>query len=202
MKLLANSLAISAIAVLLLADTAPALAQTSAAEILEQARGRSRDMEELKAVLNGPDQNMRLAVFDVMVTNGDNAMREIAIEMGLASADPLMQAMAFKEVIMGLDRIVMSLEIDTTQPETVQAKAQVVLNSTGSSYSFQITDRDRKAGTFKMRTNSGQVSGTMLSFKNGHDEGTLSLVDETTMKGEIRIYKGGYGGFIATAKIR
>ena len=41
--------AVGAAAVLLLSP-APVYAQTSAAEMLEQARARSRDMEELKAV--------------------------------------------------------------------------------------------------------------------------------------------------------
>ena len=177
-------------------------AQTSAAEMLEQARARARDMEELKKVLNGLDQNMRLASFDVMVNSGDNAMREIAIDTGLASADALLQAMAFKEVVLSMDHIVMSLEIDVSQPETIQTKAQALLNSTGNMYTLQITDRDRKTGTIKMGVHKGQVSGTKLSFKFGYDVGELTLIDETTMKGNVRLYKGGYGGFVATAKIR
>lgn len=103
----------------LFSGTELAFAQSSAAEMLEQARARAREMEELKAVLNGPDQNMRPASFDIMVNSGDEAMRQIAIDTGLASADPLTQAMAFKETILGLNRIVFSLEIDTSQPETV-----------------------------------------------------------------------------------
>ena len=177
-------------------------AQTSAAEMLEQARARARDMEELKKVLNGLDQNMRLASFDVMVNSGDNAMREIAIDTGLASADALLQAMAFKEVVLSMDHIVMSLEIDVSQPETIQTKAQALLNSTGNMYTLQITDRDRKTGTINMGVHKGQVSGTKLSFKFGYDVGELTLIDETTMKGNVRLYKGGYGGFVATAKIR
>jgi len=81
-------------AVLLLLNPVSVYAQTSAAEMLEQARARSRDIEELKAVLNGPDQNMRLAIFDVMVNSGDEAMRQVALDLGLASADPLMQVYA------------------------------------------------------------------------------------------------------------
>jgi len=81
----------AAAAVLLLLNPVSVYAQTSAAEMLEQARARSRDIEELKAVLNGPDQNMRLAIFDVMVNSGDEAMRQVALDLGLASADPLMQ---------------------------------------------------------------------------------------------------------------
>jgi len=190
-------------AALLLLDPVPVYAQTSAAEMLEQARARAREMEELKAVLNGPDQNMRLASFDIMVNSGDEAMRQIAIDAGLASADSLMQAMAFKETILSMDRIILSLEIDTSQPADVQAKAQQYLSSKGSTYQIPIVEVDRSTGIFKIySSNTGQVSGTMVTFKFNHDSGTLELVDETTIQGAVSLYKGGYGGFIATAKIR
>mgnify|MGYP001826517841 FL=1 len=181
----------------------PVFAQTSASEMLEQARARSREMEELKAVLNGPDQNMRLAAFDVMVTSGDEAMRQVALDLGLASADPLMQAMAFKETILSLNRIVFQLEIDTSQPASVQQKAQQILDSTGSSYTIAVTKPDRTTGVFTVRsTNQGQVNGTNLTFKNAYDTGQFELVDETTIKGILNIKKSGTGVFIATAKIR
>jgi hypothetical protein len=181
----------------------PAYAQSSAVEMLEEARARARDMEELKAVLNGPDQNMRLASFDIMVNSGDEAMRQIAIDAGLASADSLMQAMAFKEAILSLDRIVLSLEIDTSQSADVQTQAQKILDTKGSIYEIAIIGVDRKTGVFKINnTYTGQVSGLNVSFKYSYDTGTFSLLDETTIQGPVTLYQGGYGGFIATAKIR
>ncbi|WP_200381207.1 hypothetical protein [Thiococcus pfennigii] len=194
---------VAAVSLLPAAAIPPALAQTSVAEMLEQARARARDIEELKRVLNGPDQNMRLAAFDVMVTSGDDAMRQVAIDAGLASADALLQGMAFKEAILGLNRILMSLEVDKGQPEEVQARAQAILQKDGSSYEVPIVEGDRKTGVFKTRgSDTGQVSGTTVTFKNGYDSGQLALVDETTIRGPIRIYQRGNGGFIATAKIR
>lgn len=193
---------VAATATLLFSPT-PVYSQTSAAEMLEQARARAREIEELKAVLNGPDQNMRLAAFDIMVGSGDEAMRQIALDMGLASADPLMQAMAFKEIILSLNRIVFSLEIDTSQPDTIQEKAQTFLNNNGTSYTIAVTKADRKTGTFTIKQSyTGQVNGTTLTFKYSYDSGQLELVDETTIQGPVTLYKGGYGGFIATAKIR
>ncbi|MGI9224492.1 MAG: hypothetical protein ACR2QX_08470 [Woeseiaceae bacterium] len=190
-------------AMLLLFDPIPVYAQSSAAELLEQARARSRDLEELKGVLNGPDQNMRLATFDVMVNSGDDAMRQVAIDLGLASADPLLQAMAFKETVLGLNRIVFTLELDTSQPETVQQKARAYMNANGASYDFPIAKVDKKTGIFTIKSShTGQVNGTTLTFKRGYDTGALELIDETTIKGTIKTYKGGFGGFIATAKIR
>ncbi len=188
---------------LLLVDATPACAQTSAAELLEQARARSRDMEELKAVLNGPDQNMRLATFDVMVNSGDNAIREIAIDLGLASADPLLQGMAFREAFLSLDRVIMTLEIDKSQPESIQKAAQAYLDAKGNTYTMPIAEVDKKAGTFTIYSSyTGQVTGTSMNFTYNYDSGQLELIDETTIRGPIKIYSSGYGGFIATAKIR
>lgn len=201
-RLIPTVCAVAATAVMFFSP-APVYAQTSAAEMLEQARARSRDMEEMKAVLNGPDQNMRLAAFDVMVRSGDEAMRQVALDLGLASADPLMQAMAFKETILSLNRIVFTLELDTTEPDSVQQKAQAYLNSNGATYEIPIASVDRDTGVFTIKsTHTGQVNGTTLTFKNGYDTGQLELVDETTIKGKIKTYKGGFGGFTATAKIR
>ena len=189
--------------VTLLFSPTPVYAQTSAAEMLEQARARSREMEELKAVLNGPDQNMRLAAFDVMVKSGDEAMRQVALDLGLASADPLMQAMAFKETILSLNRLVFQLEIDTSQPASVQQKAQAILDASGATYSIPITKPDRNTGIFTIRQSyQGQVNGTTLNFKVSYDTGQFDLADETTIRGTLSIYKAGYGGFIATARIR
>ncbi len=192
-----------AAAVTMLFSPAPAYAQTSASEMLEQARARSREMEELKAVLNGPDQNMRLAAFDVMVNSGDEAMRQVALDVGLASADPLMQAMAFKETILGLNRLVFLIEIDTNEPEAIQQKAEAILAASGSTYTIPVTKPDKSTGVFTLKTSyKGQVNGTTLTFKNGYDTGQFELVDERTIKGTLSLYKGGYGSFIATAKIR
>ena len=202
MRMIPMACALVAVTLLLL-EPVPVYAQSSAAEMLEQARARSRDMEELKAVLNGPDQNMRLATFDVMVNSGDGAMREIALDLGMASADPLMQAMAFKETILSLNRIVFTLELDTSQPETVQQKAQAYMNANGARYEIPIAKVDKKTGIFTIAsTYTGQINGTTVTFKHGYDTGQLDLVDETTIKGKLTTYKGGYGGFIATAKIR
>ena len=202
MRMIAIACAVAA-AALLLFSPAPVYAQSSAAEMLEQARARSREIEEMKAVLNGPDQNMRLAAFDVMVNSGDEAMRQVALDLGLASADPLMQGMAFKETILSLNRIVFTLELDTSQPDTVQQKALAYMNANGASYEIPVAKVDRKTGIFTIKSSfTGQVNGTTLTFKNGYDTGQLDLADETTIKGTIKTYKGGFGGFIATAKIR
>jgi hypothetical protein len=174
----------------------------TAAELLEQARGKSRDYEELKAVLNGPDANMRLATFEVMVASGDPAMREVAIDVALAGTDTVLQALALQTLVLAQRAMVFSLELDTSQPEPIQAKARAVLEAIGDIYTRDITDTDPATGIFTMDKYQGQVSGTQVSFTHNYDKGTLELVDETTLRGPVMIYRGGHGGFIATWKLR
>ena len=177
-------------------------AAASAAELLEQARTKSRDYEELKAVLNGPDANMRLATFEVMAASDDPAIREVAIDVALAGTDAVLQALALKTLVLSQRAMVFSLEVDTSQPEAVQEKARAILASDGSLYTRDITDTDAANGMFMMKQYKGQVSGTQVSFTHSYDKGTLDLVDEATLRGPITLYKGGYGGFIATWQLR
>ena len=83
--------------------TNSAFAKSTADDILEQARGGAQEIEKLKkALITEPDQNVRLKIFELMLSNQDPIMHEIAVEMGLASADKLLQSAAFKETIMRL----------------------------------------------------------------------------------------------------
>jgi hypothetical protein len=96
----------------------------------------------------------------------------------------------------------LSLEVDTSQPKEMQERADAYLKKNGNIYSVKITDRDPATGVFKMQQYEGQVSGTSVSFNVSYDKGTLMLEDETTLKGPVTIYQGGYSGFIASWKIR
>jgi hypothetical protein len=204
MKNLPSVLSIVPVLLALISVDNVAIAENNAVAMLEQARARSREIEQLKAVLNGPDQNMRLAVFDAMLHSDDEAMRLIAIDTGLASADPLLQGMAFKEAILRLNRILMSLEVDTSQPQAIQDNAQAWIGAQGGIFQLPIIETDRDTGIFKIYSkDTGQVTGTQMTFTYGHSTGQLSLLDETTIKGPVKLYMSGkFGGFIATAKIR
>ncbi|MGE0622347.1 MAG: hypothetical protein AB7I04_02720 [Pseudomonadales bacterium] len=195
------ALLITALASTLLLTPAPAGA-ASAAELLEQARGKSRDLEELKAVLNGPDPNMRIATFEVMVDSGDPTLREVAMDAALTSTDTVLQALALKMAVLAQSDVIFSLEIDTSQPEDIRAQAATYLAQNGNLYRQKITGVDAETGIFKMGGHQGQVTGTQVNFQYSYDKGTLQMVDETTLQGPVTLYKGGYAGFIATWKIR
>ncbi|MGI9328830.1 MAG: hypothetical protein ACR2PZ_26680 [Pseudomonadales bacterium] len=192
----------SALLTVLIWASPPVFAAPSVAEVLEQARAKSRDLEELKKVLNGPDANMRLATFEVMVDSGDETMRELAIDSGLASTDAMMQALAMKAIVLAQKSLSLSLEVDTSQAEEMQSRAKAYLEKNGSLYQAKITGVEAKDGVFKMSQYQGQVTGNQVNFTNGYDKGTLTLEDEATLKGPVTLYKGGYSGFIATWKVR
>ncbi|MCO6411376.1 MAG: hypothetical protein J5I92_01405 [Thiogranum sp.] len=183
----------------------PAAAAQSAAEILEQARARSQDIEELKKVLNGPDGNMRLTTFDAMVNSGDAVMKEVALDLGLASADSLLQALAFKSAIMALDRVHLTLTPDTDAPKNVQEMSTRYIAERGADYVIQLKKKDPQAGTSELDHPSYklQVSGTLLTFQRANDSGTLDLQDDNSVKGIVRgTHRSTPTQFVAVGRIR
>jgi len=178
----------------------PAEAQSAAAKILEKARGQARDIEELRKVLNGPDQNMRLATFDAMIKSGDETLKQIAYEAGLMSADSVMRAMAFKALVMSLDNVHLTLTLDIAAPKKVQEASASWLERFGNSYVVSLKEKNLEAGTFNFHGGEGQVSGLEFVFKKGNDNGALTLTDDNALAGTARL--GGNTQFKATARLR
>ena len=177
-------------------------AQGTAAEILERARGQARDIEELRKVLNGPDQNMRLATFDAMVKSGDEALRLIAYEAGLASADSVMRAMAFKALVLSQNNLHLTLTPDPSAPKPTQEASVDYLVKNGSGLVVPIDSRNPESGSFKANNWQGQVSGTELVFSYGsRANGTMSLHDDNAIAGVVRL-ESGRTQFLASGKLR
>lgn len=179
----------------------------SAAEILEQARGRGRDFEELKAVLNGPDANMRLATFEVMSKSDDETIRAIALDVGLASADSLLQELAFKHAIMGLDRLHLEISPDPAQDRSTLELAKAYVASKGGVLIIGLGWKDPESGTFRMKKNdprfAGEVAGSIVTFSYHLVSGTLSLHGEDSIRGTVRArHSAKVVSLIATMKIR
>ena len=179
-------------------------AQDSADQILEEARAQAAEIEKLKKVINEePDQNVRLVAFDLMISKGDSIMHEIAVEAGLASADKLLQAAAFKEAIMNLDRLHLTLVVDTDASEVIQEASQAYLDEKGDQYVLVFDKKDTKAGTVTSRSFKGQVTGTRLTYTWASGNGTLSLKDDNAVSGDIMHPSGNKKlKFVATGNIR
>jgi hypothetical protein len=198
LNVLVAALALAAPIALLSPEVAEA--QSAAAKILEKARGQARDIEELRKVLNGPDQNMRLATFDAMIKSGDETLQQIAYEAGLMSADSVMRAMAFKAVVMSLDNVHITLAPDPSAPKPIVEASTTHLAKYGNGLVLMLRTKNIEAGTFKDGSWQGQVSGLEFTFDYGNSAGTLSLADDNTMAGVVRV--GRNTQFKATARLR
>lgn len=175
-------------------------AQSTAAKILEKARGQAREIEELRKILNGPDQNMRLATFDAMIKSGDETLKQIAYETGLMSADSVMRAMAFKALLMSLDNLHLTLIPDSTAPKPIQEKSAAHIAKNGNAYIVPMKQKDVEAGSFKHGSWQGQVSGLEFVFSYGGYNGSLTLNDDNALSGLVRL--GGNTQFKASARLR
>ena len=187
-----------------LATAVNGFAQDSVDEMLEKARARAAEIEKLKKVINEePDQNVRLAAFDLMVNSGDTVMHEIAVEAGLASADKLLQAAAFKAAMMDLDRLHLTLVVDEDASEGIRKASRAYLDKNGDQYVLPFDKKDPKAGTISARYFSAEVIGTRLTYTWSNHNGALSLKDDNAVSGDI-MHKEGIQNlkFVATGNIR
>lgn len=184
-----------------------ALAQTSAAQIVEQARERARQLDEIKQVLNDPDQNVRLAAFEAMVDSGDPLMRELALDAGISSTDQVLRGLALKYAVLSLEQLNLTLTLDPAAPKEVQDKSRTYLEKTGAGYVLKIDSKsvDIPRGYFQQPGNSnrnGNISGLVLTFDYAYHTGELHLQDDNTLAGTVYYSYGGNHQFKAAAPIR
>ena len=198
-----RSAMVSLIMGMLLVGTA-ASAADSMEQLLEKARAEAAEIEKMKRLLNEePDPNVRLAAFNLMIRQGNGTMYEVAVDAGLASADRLLQAAAFKAAIMALDRLHLALQVDESASDAIQKASRDYLDRQGDQYIIPFDNKDVDAGTFKSGYWIGEVTGTQLSFVNRKQNGTLSLKDDDAVSGKIEFPEGrNQLSYIATGKIR
>ncbi len=173
-------------------------------QLIEKARAEAAEIEKMKKALNEePDPNVRLAAFNLMTRQGNGTMYEVAVDAGLASADRLLQAAAFKSAVMALDRLHLTLQVDENAADAIQKASRDYLDRKGDQYIIPLNNKDTDAGTFKSGGWSGEVTGTQLSFVYGKQSGTLSLKDDDAVSGKIEFPEGRQQlSYIATGKIR
>ena len=187
-----------------LAVSTGVFAQDSVDDILEKARAEAAEIEKLKKILNEePDQNVRLAAFGLMIKDPNSTMHEIAVEAGLASADKLLQAAAFKEAIMSLDRIHLTLVVDQDASDAIQKKSQEYIDTNGDQYVIPLAKKDHEAGTFSSGYHSGEVTGTHLTYVYTQSNGMFSLKDDNAISGDMMLkVRNENLKFVASGKIR
>ena len=171
-------------------------AEVTAEALKQQIQERSGKIQEFRALLNDPDQTVRLAALDVMLKSDDIAMRELAYGMGFNSADEAMRAVSLKNKF--ADQQMISVKISAiASPSDSQKKA---LGDWGGIYSFNVKGFDDKTGQFttagSYRKGTGQLNGTRMEFSQNYCNGTFQLGDGAMLAGELGC-TGGWAGTYA-----
>ena len=191
-------------ALLLVGFAGAAFAEGTTSELIENARKRAREIQEIKQVLSDPDQTVRLVAFDAMVSSGNATQREMALDAGFASADSVMRNLAFKHALLGQNQINMVIAVDISAPKAVQEKSVAYIDKYGSSWVLRIDPKtvDLVTGKFVSPNGTiyqGAVSGPRLTFIYEHRSGELRLQDDNSLTGTVH-HDGAQ--FKATASFR
>lgn len=197
-----NKLSVAGRVFLLLAMSAfwsVSQAEVSAEELKQQIHERSGKIKEFRALLNDPDQTVRLAALDVMLKSDDIAMRELAYGMGFNSADEAMRAVSLNNKFADQQMISVKMS-EIASPSDTQKKA---LDAWGGIYTFDVKSFDEKTGQFmtsgSYRKGTGQVNGTRMEFSQPYCSGTFQLGDGAVLEGELGCtgnWAGSYTGQI------
>lgn len=160
-------------------------------ELMEKARNQGGEYEKARRILNEePDQNVRLAAFNLMLQQEDRTLKEIAIDAGINSTDRILQAQAFKAAVMDLEKI----HLELTDIDSAAAKKNTSLSSylegNGPAFTITIGERNWDEGTFQTGHHLGETSGLRLNYTNRqyYVDTVLELVDDDTIKGKFRMY--------------
>jgi len=177
-------------------------------DLLAKIRANAGQYNELKQLLNNPDQSIRIAAFDGMVNSGDSALRNIALDEALANTDSTVQALALKEVIMDLDVLNFSMVL----PENASEESKKVVKKWSSTYglTFWKKKKNKEKGSFEGRTTDdssrlvGNVSGLEIIFSSNsqHCMGKVTLTAGAILKGTLACPEYSLEPTSITAKIR
>lgn len=172
-------------------------------DMLEKARTAGAKYERIRKIINEePDQNVRLAAFDLMVNHDDKNMKAIAIDAGLASTDRLLQAKAFQAAVFDLESIHLTLVEGDNGSKKKPAKVLYHIENTGNTYVILMESKDLEKGVFKASNyRDGEIFGTNINYTDYslQAKATFELKDDNAIEGifEIQGYK-----YVATGKLR
>ena len=161
----------------LLALSLSVQAEMSTAELIKKSQARAKEIKELKALLNSPDQVTRLTILEAMLSSGDITTRELAFAQGFASADDTMRALTLKHKFKNLEWINVSIDYKRAEGK---AGLDAAKNRMGSLFKIPIRKYDIKTGKFE----NGKVSGIRVDFSPSYFSGSLILTEGSLMKGK------------------
>jgi len=156
---------------------------------LNAARRAAAELAAVRAILNDPDADVRLMAVREIAQNGTPAQRHVAIEVGLASLDPLIRDTAVRMLVAGLTTV--------TLPFVDESGAPLQERGGPTALIFTIASFDTNTGNFAgppvrgcNGALGGQVSGSVVNF----------LTQGTQCNGSLR-WNGEAGAFIGTINL-
>ena len=184
-------------AIIAFAFASDARAELDAAALKQKIQQRSQTIQEFRALLNDPDQTVRLAALDAMLKSDDIAMRELAYGICFNSADQTMRVVCLKNRFADLRTVAVTIG-DIDDPTEKQQEA---LADWGGLYDFEIKDYDEKTGQFTISGESayyqgkGQIVGTGVAFSQKVCDGSFRLADGGVLVGELNCTRGWAGTY-------
>lgn len=121
-------------------------------------RREAAKLAELRALLADPDPNVRLLTIREVARNGDIAQRQLAIEVGLSSAESVVQEAALRAMFANVQQIVLQLAPSDGKGTSGDERASLV---------FSVEKFDQETGRISGRNYnswSGQIQGSTFAF--------------------------------------
>lgn len=165
--------------------------------VLENIQRDAKEVEQLRAALQSPDQSVRVAAFWAMVNSGNPALAEMAITTAFANADQATKALAIRAAFASIR--VMEVELTLPQDASEEAKRELGQALGHSFATISNIKYDSNSGKFQGHfggyDSSGQVSGMTISFQTMGCAGTLTNKEGTWMfQGKVRCQAFTYPG--------
>ena len=140
----------------------PVARAQASADLGQRIEARATTLRRHLDLLRAPQQATRVAAFAEMVTSGDPALVDVAIDAALSSEDPAMQALGLRAGFRQVQALVAKLAPATT-PE-----GEAVVKACGDAVQYRIENFAYAKGTFEAHGQDhagvGQVNGTTVSI--------------------------------------
>ncbi|SMY08010.1 hypothetical protein [Flavimaricola marinus] len=172
----------------------PAVAQSTAAEILGALDAPTSELEQLMEVLNGPNEEKALTAMRLMLASGDAAMQRLALRAGLSSTSGVARGVALEAYLKTQPTLIAFASVEGE--EEVNSGFARWMNANGSlssdrTGSFPIPIgpylEDQNCFGSPTRPNDcfNRLGGTEVSFFVGAAWGTARLNDSGELVGSI-----------------
>ena len=151
-------------------------------EVRVATANSASELDLLRRALENPDPSIRYTAFVQAIESNRIEYRELAISIGFASSDQVMQQLAVRAAFKGvqvLAPIIVETRGQPLRPEdVVRLKNDIIL--TVNAYDWQTgTINSPSQNTYSSQNKYGQVSSNIISYATHHCATTLARKEHT-----------------------